>query len=53
MKKRKSDTSKTIKKGKGKRRDSSSDSEEALESGDKEIEDMFDEASDSEQEKWA
>ena len=53
MKKRKSDTSKTIKKGKGKRRDSSSDSEEASESGDEEIEDMFAEASDSEQENWA
>ena len=53
VKKRKSDTSHTIKKGKGKRRDSSSDSEEALESEDEEIEAMFSEALDSEQEKWA
>ena len=48
MKKRKSDTSQTIKKGKGKRRDSSSKSEEASESEDEEIEKMFAEASDSE-----
>ena len=53
MKKRKSDTSQTIKIGKGKRRDSSSESEEASESKDEEIEAMFTEASDSEQEKWA
>ena len=53
VKKRKSDTSQTIKKGKGKRRDSSSDSEEVSESDDEEIEAMFAEASDSEQEKWA
>ena len=53
VKKRKSDTSQTIKKGKGKRRDSSFESEEASESDDEEIEAMFAEASDSEQEKWA
>ena len=53
VKKRKSDTSQTVKKGKGKRRDSSSDSEEASERKDEEIEAMFAEASDSEQEKWA
>ena len=53
MKKRKFDTSQTIKKGKGKRRDSSSESEEASESKDEEIEAMFAEASYSEQEKWA
>ena len=48
VKKRKSDTSRTIKKGKGKRRYSSFDSEEPSKSGDEEIEDMFAEASDSE-----
>ena len=53
VKKRKSDTSQTVKEGKGKGRDSSSESEEASESEDEEIEAMFDEASDSEQEKWA
>ena len=53
VKKRKSDTSQTIKKGKGKRRDSSSKSEEVSESDDEEIEAMFAEASNSEQEKWA
>ena len=53
VKKRKSDTSQTIQKGKGKRRDSSSESEEVSESDDEEIEAMFTEASDSEQEKWA
>ena len=53
LKKRKADTSQTIKKGKGKRRDSSSESEEALESKDEEIEAMFVKASDSEQDKWA
>ena len=53
VKKRKSDTSQTIKKGKEKRRYSSYDSEEASESKDEEIEAMFTEASDSEQEKWA
>ena len=52
VKKRKSDTSQTIKKGKGKRRDSSSESEEVSESDDEEIEAMFSEASDSKQEKW-
>ena len=41
VKKRKSDTSQTIKKGKGKRRDSSSESEEASEIEDEEIEAMF------------
>ena len=53
VKKRKSDTSQPIKKGKGKQRDSSSESEEVSESDDEEIEAMFAEASDSEQEKWA
>ena len=53
VKKRKSDTSQTIKKGKGKRRDLSFESEEASESEDEEIEAMFAEASDSKQEKWA
>ena len=53
VKKRKSDTSQTIKKGKGKRRDSSSKRKEVSESDDEEIEAMFTEASDSEQEKWA
>ena len=53
VKKRKSDTSQTVKKGKGKRRGSSSESEEASESKDEAIEAMFAEASDSEQEKWA
>ena len=53
VKKRKFDTSQTVKKGKGNRRDSSSESEEASESEDEEIEAMFAEASDSEQEKWA
>ena len=53
VKKRKSDTSQTIKKGKGKRRDSSFESEEASESENEEIEAMFAESSDSEWEKWA
>ena len=53
VKKRKFGTSQTIKKGKGKRRDSFSESEEASESKDEEIEAMFVEAFDSEQEKWA
>ena len=48
VKKRKSDTSQPIKKGKGKCRDSSSESEEVSESDDEEIEAMFAEASDSE-----
>ena len=50
VKKRKVDTSKTIKKGKGKRRDSSFESEEASESKDEKIEAMFAESSDSERE---
>ena len=53
VKKRKSDTSQPIKKGKGKQIDSSSESEEVSESDDDEIEAMLAEASDSEQEKWA
>ena len=53
VKKRKSDTSQPIKKGKGKKRDSSSENEEVSESEDEEIEAMFAEASDLEQEKWA
>ena len=53
VKKRKSDTSQPIKKGKGKKIDSSSESEEVSESDDEEIEAMFAEASDSEQEKGA
>ena len=53
MKKRKSDTSQPIKKGKGKQIDSYSESEEVSESDDEEIEAMFVEASDSESEKWA
>ena len=53
VKKRKSDTSQPIKKGKGKIRYSSFESEEVSESEDEEIEAMFAEASDSEQEKWA
>ena len=47
VKKRKADTSQTIKKRKEKQRDSSSESEEASESEDKEIEAMFAESSDS------
>ena len=53
VKKRKFDTSQPIKKGKGKRRDSSSESEEVSKSEDEEIEAMFAEASNSEQEKCA
>ena len=53
VKKRKSDTSQPIKKGKGKRIYSSFESEEVSESDDEENEAMFAEASDSEQEKWA
>ena len=49
MKKRKSDSSRPIKKGKGKQIDSSSESEEISESDDEEIEAMFAEASESEQ----
>ena len=47
VKKRKADTSQTIKKGKGKQRDSSFESEEASESEDKEIEAKFAKSSDS------
>ena len=53
MKKRKSDSSQPIKKGKGNQIDSSSESEEVSESDDDEIEAMFAEGSESEQEKWA
>ena len=53
VKKRKSDSSQPIKKGKGKQIDSSSESEEVSESDDDEIKAMFAEGSDSEQEKWA
>ena len=53
VKKRKSDTFQTIKKGKGKSRYFSSESEEASESADDKIEAMFAESSDSEREKWA
>ena len=53
VKKRKSNTSQPIKKGKGKRRDSSYESEEVSESADEEIEAMLAEAFDSKQEKWA
>ena len=52
MKKRKVDTSQTVKKGNGKWKDSSSESEEASESEDEEIEAMFAESSESEREKW-
>ena len=51
VKKRKSDTSQPIKKGKGKRRGSSYESEEVSKSDVEEIEAMFVEASESEQEK--
>ena len=50
VKKRKSDTSQPIKKGKGKQIDSSSESEEVSESDDEEIEAKFAEGSKSEQE---
>ena len=54
VKKRKYDSSHPVKKGKGKQIDSSSESEEVSESDDdNEIEAMFDEGSESEQEKWA
>ena len=55
VKKRKSDSSQPVKKGKGKQIESSSESEEVSESDDDddEIEAMFDEGSESEQEKWA
>ena len=52
VKKRKADTAQTIKKGKGKRKESSSKREEAFESEDEEIEAMFAESSKSEREKW-
>ena len=52
VKKWKADTSQTVKKEKGKRRDSSSESEKASESEDEEIEAMFSKYSDSEREKW-
>ena len=53
VKKRKSDSSQPIKKGKGKQIDSSSESEEVSESDDEVIEAMFVEGSELEQEKWA
>ena len=54
MKKRKSYSSQLVKKGKGKRIESSSESEEMSDSDDdEEIEAMFIEGSESEQEKWA
>ena len=52
MKKWKVDTSQTVKKGKGKQKDSLFESEEASESEDEEIEAMFAESSESEREKW-
>ena len=53
MKKRKSDASQPVKKGKGKRIESSSESEEMSDSADdEEIEVMFAEDSESEDEKW-
>ena len=52
VKKRKADTSQSVKKGKGKWKGSSSESEEASESEDEEIEAMFAESSESEREKW-
>ena len=53
MKKRKSDSSQPVKKGKGKQINSYSESEEVSESDDDEIEAMFAEGSESEQEIWA
>ena len=54
MKKRKPDASQPVKKGKGKRIASSSESEELSDSdNDEEIEAMFAEDSESDQEKWA
>ena len=53
VKKRKSDASQLVKKGKGKRIASSSESEELSDSDDDEIEAMFAEDSESDQEKWA
>ena len=52
VKKRKADTSQTVKKGKGKWKDSLSEREEASESEDEEIKAMFAESSESEREKW-
>ena len=51
VKKRKSDSSQPVKKGKGKQIDSSFESEEVSDSDDDEIEAMFAEGSESEQEK--
>ena len=48
IKKRKVDTSQTVKKGKGKRKGHSSESEEESESEDEEIEAMFVESPESE-----
>ena len=53
VKKRRSDASQPVKKGKGKRVASSSESEEISDSDDDEIEAMFAEYSESDQEKWA
>ena len=53
MKKRKSDASQPVKNGKGKRIESSSESDEMYDSDDdEEIEAMFTEDSESEHEKW-
>ena len=52
VKKRKSDASQLVKKGKGKRIESSSKSEEMSDSADEEIKAMFAEDSKSEHEKW-
>ena len=52
VKKRKSDASQPVKKGKGKRIASSSESEEYFDSGDEEIEAMFAEDYEGEHEKW-
>ena len=52
VKKRKSDASQPVKKGKGKRITSSLESEELSDSDDEEIEAMFDEDSEGEHEKW-
>ena len=52
VKKRKVDTSQIVKKGKGKRKDSLSENEEASEREDEEIEAMFSKSSESEREKW-
>ena len=52
VKKRKANTSQIVKKGKGERKDSSSEREKASESKDEEIEAMFADSSESEREKW-